>query len=76
MVNRRTSEDIKQCALRLWNHGWDVQDICFEKNANYFLIFSFYSNYEPNADSFSELISQRALDGARGYITYTLGELR
>jgi hypothetical protein len=28
MVNRRISEDIKQCALRLWNHGWDVQDIC------------------------------------------------
>jgi hypothetical protein len=28
MVNRRISEDIEQCALRLWTHGWDVQDIC------------------------------------------------
>jgi hypothetical protein len=28
MVSRRISEDLKECALRLWNHGWDVEDIC------------------------------------------------
>ncbi|KAJ8588621.1 hypothetical protein M405DRAFT_819414 [Rhizopogon salebrosus TDB-379] len=28
MVNRRISEDLKECALRLWNHGWDVEDVC------------------------------------------------
>ncbi|KAJ8591298.1 hypothetical protein M405DRAFT_932220 [Rhizopogon salebrosus TDB-379] len=28
MVNRRISEDLKKCALRLWNHGWDVQHVC------------------------------------------------
>ena len=28
MVNRQINEDIKKFALRLWNHGWDVQDIC------------------------------------------------
>jgi transposase len=28
VVNRRISEDLKECALRLWNHGWDVEDVC------------------------------------------------
>ncbi|PCH35472.1 hypothetical protein WOLCODRAFT_80230 [Wolfiporia cocos MD-104 SS10] len=28
MVNRRISADLKACALRLWNSGWDEQDIC------------------------------------------------
>ena len=28
MVNQRISEDIKECAFRLWNHGWDVEDVC------------------------------------------------
>ncbi|KAF8225770.1 hypothetical protein L208DRAFT_1504264 [Tricholoma matsutake] len=28
MVNRKISSDLKDCALRLWNHGWDEQDIC------------------------------------------------
>ncbi|KIJ06427.1 hypothetical protein PAXINDRAFT_92021 [Paxillus involutus ATCC 200175] len=28
MVNRRISKDLKECALRLWNHGWDLEDIC------------------------------------------------
>jgi hypothetical protein len=28
MVNRRICPDLKECALRLWNHGWDVEDIC------------------------------------------------
>ncbi|KAG1844619.1 hypothetical protein DFJ58DRAFT_717593 [Suillus subalutaceus] len=27
MVNRRISKDIKECALRLWDHGWDLEDI-------------------------------------------------
>src|ERR1700709_2658295 len=27
MVNWRISEDIKECALRLWNYGWDVEDV-------------------------------------------------
>ncbi|KAF5343630.1 hypothetical protein D9758_015447 [Tetrapyrgos nigripes] len=29
MGNRRISEDIKECALRLSECGWDVSDICF-----------------------------------------------
>lgn len=30
MVNRRISDDLnlKECALSLWNHGWDLEDIC------------------------------------------------
>ncbi|PCH45001.1 hypothetical protein WOLCODRAFT_77590 [Wolfiporia cocos MD-104 SS10] len=28
MVNRHISADLKACALRLWNSGWDEQDIC------------------------------------------------
>ncbi|KAG2128610.1 hypothetical protein DEU56DRAFT_819250 [Suillus clintonianus] len=28
MVNRRISNDLKDCALRLWNHGWELADIC------------------------------------------------
>ncbi|KAF9224711.1 hypothetical protein BS17DRAFT_702405 [Gyrodon lividus] len=28
MGNRRISSDLKACALRLWEHGWDVEDIC------------------------------------------------
>ncbi|KIK92656.1 hypothetical protein PAXRUDRAFT_34422 [Paxillus rubicundulus Ve08.2h10] len=28
MVNRRISKDLKECALTLWNHGWDLEDIC------------------------------------------------
>lgn len=28
MVNRQISNDLKECALRLWNHGWDLEDIC------------------------------------------------
>ncbi|KAG2749004.1 Homeodomain-like protein, partial [Suillus brevipes Sb2] len=28
MVNRRISNDLKDCALRLWDHGWDLEDIC------------------------------------------------
>jgi transposase len=28
MINRRISEDLKECALRLLNHGWDVEDVC------------------------------------------------
>ena len=28
MVNRQISSDIKDCALRLWEAGWDTTDIC------------------------------------------------
>ena len=28
MVYRRISNDLKECALRLWNHGWEINDIC------------------------------------------------
>ncbi|KAG1791922.1 Homeodomain-like protein, partial [Suillus plorans] len=28
MVNRRISNDLKECALTLWDHGWEVEDIC------------------------------------------------
>ncbi|KAG2741767.1 hypothetical protein P692DRAFT_201726212 [Suillus brevipes Sb2] len=28
MVNRRISKDLKECALRLWDHGWELKDIC------------------------------------------------
>ena len=28
MVNRRISPDLKECALRLWEAGWDEEDIC------------------------------------------------
>ncbi|KAG1718097.1 Homeodomain-like protein, partial [Suillus occidentalis] len=28
MVNRRISKDLKECALRLWDHGWELEDIC------------------------------------------------
>ncbi|KIJ08666.1 hypothetical protein PAXINDRAFT_51482, partial [Paxillus involutus ATCC 200175] len=28
MVNRRISPDLKECALRLWNDGWDTEDVC------------------------------------------------
>ncbi|KAG2150764.1 hypothetical protein DEU56DRAFT_869105 [Suillus clintonianus] len=28
MVNRRISNNLKDCALRLWNHGWELADIC------------------------------------------------
>lgn len=27
MVGRRISSDLKECALRLWNSGWDMQDL-------------------------------------------------
>jgi len=27
MGNRKISSDLKECALRLWNTGWDVEDI-------------------------------------------------
>jgi transposase len=29
MVNCRISLDRKLCALHLWDHGWDIEDICF-----------------------------------------------
>lgn len=29
MVNRKISTDMKECGLRLWDCGWDIQDICF-----------------------------------------------
>jgi transposase len=29
MVNRRISKDIKEAALRLWNVGWETEEICF-----------------------------------------------
>ncbi|THU81440.1 hypothetical protein K435DRAFT_592083, partial [Dendrothele bispora CBS 962.96] len=29
MVNRRISPDLKECALRMWNLGWDRADICY-----------------------------------------------
>ena len=29
MPNRRISSDLKECALRLWDLGWDLEDICF-----------------------------------------------
>jgi transposase len=28
MVNRRISNDLKECALRLWESGWSQDDIC------------------------------------------------
>jgi len=28
MVNRRISNDLKETALRLWDHGWELKDIC------------------------------------------------
>ncbi|KAG1812639.1 hypothetical protein EV424DRAFT_1264960, partial [Suillus variegatus] len=28
MGNRRISADLKECALNLWNTGWDIEDIC------------------------------------------------
>ncbi|KAG1751893.1 hypothetical protein EDB19DRAFT_1824767 [Suillus lakei] len=27
MGNRKISSDLKECALRLWNTGWDIKDI-------------------------------------------------
>jgi hypothetical protein len=27
MGNRKISPDLKECALRLWNAGWDIEDI-------------------------------------------------
>jgi transposase len=27
MGNRKISSDLKECALRLWNTGWDIEDI-------------------------------------------------
>jgi transposase len=27
MGNRKISPDLKECALRLWNVGWDIEDI-------------------------------------------------
>jgi len=29
MVNCRISPDRKLCALNLWDHGWEIEDICF-----------------------------------------------
>ncbi|KAJ3965143.1 hypothetical protein EV361DRAFT_811175 [Lentinula raphanica] len=29
MVNRRISSDMKECALKLWEAGWDRSDICY-----------------------------------------------
>ena len=29
MVNCKISPDRKLCALRLWEHGWTIEDICF-----------------------------------------------
>jgi transposase len=29
MVNCRISPDRKLCALHLWDHGWEIEDICF-----------------------------------------------
>ena len=29
MVNCRISPDRKLCALHLWDHGWETEDICF-----------------------------------------------
>jgi transposase len=29
MGNRRISADIKECALRLWDVGWELEDICW-----------------------------------------------
>ena len=29
MVNRRISADIKECALRLWDSGWSLEDVCW-----------------------------------------------
>ena len=28
MVNCRISNDLKETALRLWDHGWELKDIC------------------------------------------------
>ncbi|THU90853.1 hypothetical protein K435DRAFT_675230 [Dendrothele bispora CBS 962.96] len=28
MVNRRISADLKEAALRMWEHGWELSDIC------------------------------------------------
>ncbi|THU93491.1 hypothetical protein K435DRAFT_613236, partial [Dendrothele bispora CBS 962.96] len=28
MVNRRISSDLKEAALRMWEHGWEMPDIC------------------------------------------------
>ncbi|KAG1853998.1 hypothetical protein F4604DRAFT_1591383, partial [Suillus subluteus] len=28
IVNQRISNDLEDCALRLWNHGWESEDIC------------------------------------------------
>lgn len=29
MVNRRISADLKECALKLWEAGWHLSDICY-----------------------------------------------
>ncbi|KIM91457.1 hypothetical protein PILCRDRAFT_51240, partial [Piloderma croceum F 1598] len=29
MVNQCISTDIKECALRLWDSGWELDDICW-----------------------------------------------
>ncbi|KAI6015312.1 hypothetical protein F5J12DRAFT_890647 [Pisolithus orientalis] len=28
MPYRRISNDLKECALRLWNSGWELEDVC------------------------------------------------
>ncbi|THV06429.1 hypothetical protein K435DRAFT_960414 [Dendrothele bispora CBS 962.96] len=28
MVNRRISSDLKEAAIRMWEHGWELSDIC------------------------------------------------
>ncbi|KAF8234978.1 hypothetical protein L208DRAFT_1393168 [Tricholoma matsutake] len=32
MVGRRISPDIKECALRLWEAGWDHSEVCWAFN--------------------------------------------
>lgn len=27
MVNQRIGKDLKECTLRLWDHGWELEDI-------------------------------------------------
>lgn len=48
MPNRRISSDLKQCALRLWNHGWELEEISFALGVSSRSCFRWRKNLEAH----------------------------
>ena len=48
MGNKKISNDLKECALDLWNHGWALEDICVALQMSKHSLYCWHQIFEEH----------------------------